>query len=328
MSDTTPTAARPTARKDSHWYARDGTPCYEIIGKTTGRPRPVNIADARAQGLLPSVTTIIDSILRKPALEAWKTEQAILACLTAPRKDGEEIDAFIHRVLQEEQQQNQEAKQAADRGTEIHAALEAYFTGQEVDPEIKPWIMPAAEALMKYGKLVAAEKILVGDGYAGKTDLILDGPECWWVFDYKSTKKLPDPEKGGAYAEHRLQCSAYAQAYADLIAGAGNTKPIRTGNLYISSIQADQAGGKFVICEHEEWQSTYADGFEPLVQHWQWANKYRPNMPGRAKAMPALPVDLSKAKEIVQQSHETEQKVEVLKGRKVVWTPGVATKAQ
>jgi hypothetical protein len=270
----TPTAARTYAANSAHWYdATTGEPRYQIPTVDGKKMKVPTLADARKFGFLPSVTTILDAVLRKPALEAWKTEQAVLACLTAPRKEGEADDAFVHRVLQDEQQQNQEAKAAADVGTQIHTALEAFFDEEVAPPaEMMAWIMPAAQAVLaKFGKAADTERILVGDGYAGKTDLLLEAPECWWLLDFKSTKKLPDPMKGGAWMEHRLQLSAYAAALArEQDEDSPTNKPIRTANVYISTITE----GKFAICEHEDWQQTYTQGFQPLLTHWQWSNKY------------------------------------------------------
>lgn len=329
MSDTpttpTATAARPTGRKDSHWYSPAGEPCYEIIGKTTGKPRPVTIRDARDGGWLPSVTTIL-KVLHKEGLVNWMIEQACLACLTTPQKPDESLDAFVYRVLHVEHVQDEESEIARDKGTEIHAAMEAYFLGEEVPEDLKPWIGPAADAINQYGELVTAEKILVGDGYAGKTDLILDSPDCWWLWDYKSTKKLPDPRKGGAWPEHRLQASAYAMAYEALV---GDAKPIRTGNVYVSSVES----GKFVICEHEDWRAAYIEGFSPLVLHWQWMNRYYPGrVVGRVpepkaapKAEAPKPTPPPEAPATTAPAVPSGQPTEI-KGHKVVWTPGVTTK--
>jgi hypothetical protein len=221
---------------------------------------------------LPSVTSIIDSILRKPALEAWKTEQAVLSVMTSPRLPGEADDVFVHRILHTEEVQNEEAAAARNKGTEIHKAIEARLSGQEPEPDMVPWIAPAAEAILKLGSHVTSEKILVGNGYAGKTDLIQETETHWLLWDYKSTKKLPDPNKGGAWTEHVLQLAAYAASFWKLLSQVNNQKPIRTANCYISTVEQ----GKFVICDHDpDWQKTFNQGFAPLVQHWCWKNNYR-----------------------------------------------------
>lgn len=308
-----PTAARTTARKDSHWYTLTGEPRYEIIGKTTGKPRPVTLRDAREGQLVPSVTTIL-KLLHKQGLVDWMIEQAVLACLTSPRKEGEAMDAFVERVLHVEKVQEQEGLIARDKGTEIHNALEDYFTGIEIPEDIKPWIMPAIEALEKYGDVAATEKILVGEGFAGKTDLIMEAAVNWWVWDYKTTKKLPDPTKGGAWSEHRLQLSAYARAYTDLLNdSAPQNKPVRTANIYISTVDC----GKFVICEHPEWETCFAEGFAPLVTHWQWANNYRPGST-LEKVKPAVTVKPPAPEP------KPAADPNVVKGRKVSWDAATA----
>lgn len=267
----TTSVARPTERKNGHWYYTDGRPCYELAKKDgTGMKSPT-LADARKLNLLPGVTTILD-LLRKPALEAWKIEQGVLAVMTSKQNPGEELDAFINRVLQIERVQDQESQVARDRGTEIHDALESYFIGKEVPEEIKPWIMPAALAIAARGECVACEKILVGPGYAGRTDLIQEAPDAWLVADFKSTKKLPEK---GAWFEHELQLAAYAKAWETTFMQAeGPTpKPIKTYNVYISTTEQ----GAFKIWDNDpDWPKAYRRGFVPLVIHWQYKNDYDP----------------------------------------------------
>jgi hypothetical protein len=268
MSDRTPTAARPTSRKDAHFYGLDGTPQYQVIGKTTGKPRPPTIRDARKNNWLPGVSNVL-KCLHKEGLVNYLIEQSVLAALTTPQLEGEQIDSFIYRVLHTEKVQEQESEIARDTGKEIHSAIEDYFQGVPVPDGLAPWIMPAIRELEKFGQVAFTEKILIGDGYAGKTDLGQDCPQCWRLWDIKSTKNLPK----GAWPEHRLQLSAYAKAFADTLAQASDqNKPIVTANIYISTVDC----GQFVIAEHEEWLRTYMRGFAPLVTHWQWANDYVP----------------------------------------------------
>lgn len=288
------TAARIQSSDSAHWYQQDGEPCYEVIGKSTGRPRPVNITDARARNLVPSVTTLL-KVLHKEALVNWRIEQAVLACLTTPRLSSidpatnatveEALDAYINRVLHVEKVQEQEGQIARDKGIEIHDALEMLFSGAAtpVTDELKPWIMPAYEAVIALGgKTLSTEQILVGSGYAGRTDLIVAlDDNTFDIWDFKSAKKLPDPKKGGSWQEHRLQLAAYAQAFLETqFAKDAKLKAenIRTRNLYIST--ADQ--GRFVICENGSWESCFWDGFMPVLYYWQWANNFK--LPVTSKA--------------------------------------------
>lgn len=265
------TVARPTTRKDSHWYYSDGRPCYELPKKDGSGMKTPTLADARKLLLLPSVTTIL-KILNKPELQNWIVEQAVLAVITTPRKEGEGDDAYIQRVLHVEEVQNQERDLARDKGIAIHDACEDYFQGRDVPAEMRPWVMPAVEAVSRYGELVATESILVGSGYAGRTDLILMGQECWWLFDYKGTKRLPPK---GAWREHVLQLAAYAAAYsAQLAALKGDNvgRVIKTANVYISTAEE----GKFQIWEHDpNWKLAH-EAFMHLVSYWQFENTYAP----------------------------------------------------
>lgn len=265
------TIARPTSRLDSHWYTKDAQACYELPKKDGSGMKVPTLADARKLNLLPSVTTIL-KIMAKPELQKWIVEQAVLSVLTTPRNEGEQLDAFIQRVLHDEKIQDQEAQAARDKGVAIHDAMERYFTGQDVPEELRPWIMPAAEAVGKYGEVVAAEKILVGKGFAGKTDLIQKAPLFWWVWDFKTSKKLPDPKKG-AWKEHRLQLAAYANAFLRTIDTGliPEGTPIRTANCYISTTEQ----GQFVICENGPWSFDW-EAFEHLLRVWQWDNQYTP----------------------------------------------------
>ena len=265
---TTPTAARPTSSDGSHWYFQDGRPCHTVKRASGDGERPTTLADARKLGLLPSVTNIL-GVLDKPALTNWKIEQAVLATHTAPKLPSESLDDFIHRVIHTERQQDQEAQVARDRGTQIHNAMEKLFKRESVDPELLPWVMPAFIEIRKRQYLfVGCELVLVGRGYAGRTDLIhIDESESLWLWDWKSAKTLPTK---GAWTEHTLQLAAYAAAHCVLDMPYKRT---RTGNVYISTVER----GKFVVCEHEPWEPAY-EAFQKLLRFWQWQNNYKPNL--------------------------------------------------
>lgn len=269
---------KPT-KNGSHWYQTDGTPLHWVPKKDGSGNRATTLADARKLNLLPSVTHILN-LLDKPALNAWKVREGVIAVTTAPDVPGESLDAKITRVLDTEEQQEETAQAARDLGTEIHEACEAYFTGADVPEWLMDMIRPACLEVAKYGSPVATEKILVGEGYAGRTDLIMESVPCWWLWDFKSAKTLPNPKKG-AWLEHRLQLAAYAKAFHRMLANAGPgdphnnsaTKPIRTANCYISTVER----GKFVICEHDgAWPDLYYWGFETILKFWQGANQYTP----------------------------------------------------
>lgn len=264
------TIARPTIDARAHWYYPDGKPCFEVIAKGTGKSRPTTLRDARELGLLPSVTTLL-KLLRKPELESWIVEQACLSVLTTPRGEGEELDAFVKRVLHEERHQDQERDAAADLGARIHRLLAGGQLTNE-NQDLWPYCGPVLDYLSNR-KVVASEQIVVGKGYAGTVDLMtvhqeynsvvekdlrLEGYLDLW--DFKSTKKLPDK----SYPEHRLQLAAYAQA---IEAGEQEYSVCDTYNVYISTTKP----GQFKVYKNPRWSFDFDNGFSPLLEYWTWS---------------------------------------------------------
>lgn len=266
----------------SHFYSRDGTPHHFVDKKDGNGTRPATITDARKNGWLPGVTDILD-LLDKPALTRWKVRQGVYAVATAPDIPGDGLDAKIERILDVEQQQDEESRIAKERGSQIHEACAAWWapmhTWHEKFSAMAPWVCPALKAVSERGSFVASEKVLVGDNYAGTSDLILETPDHWEIGDFKSCKSLPDPKKG-SWLEHRVQCSAYAAAWWKKLQEVGLplvevSKPIVTWNCYISTTDP----GKFVIFAHDpDWQKTYNTIFAPLVQVWQGIKNYTPTI--------------------------------------------------
>ena len=259
------TAANVHSSQDSHYYWPNGDPAYELKKKSGQGMKKPNITDARELGLLPSVTTIL-KVLDKPALNAWKTEQSVLAVLTSVRKPGEKDDEFVHRVLSVEQVQNQEASQAADKGTAIHDAVELCLQGKEFNVAWKPYVEGVLPVLSNLGKIIWTEKILVNPeaGYAGRTDIGLETERDIFIVDLKSTRSMP---KNEPWIEARLQTASYAKCIGNVA-----DKHVITGVIYISTVLP----GAVKLFLNENWQETYERGFKPLLSYWQFANNYRP----------------------------------------------------
>lgn len=254
------TAARTNTEGSARFYTRTGEPCFEIPKKKGDGTRKPTIKDAREMGLVPSVTSIL-KVLDKPQLNAWKIEQACLAVLTSPRKDGEDVDSFVHRILHVEEVQDEEARKARDLGSAIHDALAMALAGDLYDPDLEPYVKPVVMWRMGVGSLAWTEKVVVGDGYAGRADALLDNDTLGVLVlaDFKTTGTMPKE----SYLDHRLQTSAYAAAL-------GNTggKRIVTCNVYISTKQP----GQFIVHSQDDWAETYVKGFEPILNYWKFAN--------------------------------------------------------
>lgn len=253
------TAARVFTEGNAHWYYPNGEPCYELPKKDGGVKSPT-LADAKKLGLKPGVTKII-GLLDKPALNDWKVEQACLAILTSTQKPEEALDAFVHRVLHEERVQDEEAKKARDVGTQIHDAIDKAINGEPYDTSLEAFVKPVLDWRTATGRVVWTEKHLIGDGYGGRGDVLLENETLNYLLlvDFKTTSKLPEK---ASWLEHRLQTAAYA-------ATVGNTgdRRIITGNVYIST----KKPGDIAVFTQDDWQQTYACGFLPLLEFWQWS---------------------------------------------------------
>jgi hypothetical protein len=189
-------------QENGHWYTKDGNPAYTTVGKTG--ERPTTLRDAKKLGLLPSVTTI-NGMLSKAGLDTWKQQQVLLAALTLPRLDGEGEQEWLARVMQDSKATGREA---AERGTAIHAVIESYFE-QVYMPE-KPAYLDNIDKALKdaFGEqLWLAEKSFGHAlGFGGKCDLMSkDG----FVVDFKT--KETDLDKVDVYFEHEMQLAAYRE---------------------------------------------------------------------------------------------------------------------
>ena len=195
-------------QENGHWYTRDGTPAYTTIGKTG--ERATTLRDARKEGLLPSVTTI-NGMLSKAGLDTWKQQQVLLAALTLPRLADEPEDEWLKRVMQDSRATGREA---AERGTAIHAIIESYF--EQVYMPIKPAYLDAIDSALKsaFGEQPWLAERSFGHplGFGGKCDLIakpINGKGTGYVVDFKT--KDTDLDKVDVYFEHEMQLAAYRE---------------------------------------------------------------------------------------------------------------------
>ena len=191
-----------------HWYTKEGTPAYTTIGKTG--ERATTLRDARKEGLLPSVTTIIN-LMSKPALSSWLQQQVLLAALTLPRESNEPEQEWLKRVMSDSKATGREA---AERGTAIHNIIQGYFE-QMYLPE-KPVYLDAIDSTLKsaFGSQLWLSEKSFGHhlGYGGKCDLMakpMNGQGSGFVVDFKT--KDTDLDKVDIYFEHELQLAAYRE---------------------------------------------------------------------------------------------------------------------
>ncbi len=211
---TTETLKTPLASEQGHFYDRKtGAAVYEVAMTSKAGMRPTNVGDARKLDLAPSVTKVMNDCMAKPGLEAWKLQKVLEASLTLPKRDGETVDAYAKRVIEDSKA---EGIAAADRGTQLHKAIEDFIRGK-VDPL---W----ANHLELLDKTMEFHGIDIHAGqpehsfaaslnelwYGGKIDYhanknIVGGGI---LIDFKSKDKI-EPKRPLVYDEHAMQIGAY-----------------------------------------------------------------------------------------------------------------------
>jgi hypothetical protein len=260
----------------SHWYLPDGSPFHEVERADGKGLRPTTLRDARKVGAYPSVTNVL-SVLAKPGLDAWKQEQAIIAALTLPRRDGESEDEFARRVVAD---MGEQVVKAVDLGTAIHAACEVYAQTKALpeNPEIRALFEPVREWFDREVERISRVESVVTHtefGYAGTVDLVakLASTGAWSVIDFKTQKLRTDASgkpKPLFYELWPLQMEAYRQAIVHSFAGK---QPVDNVSVVISS--TDPAPVVARVWPREE-QSAYWKAFLNARDLWVWLKGYCP----------------------------------------------------
>lgn len=240
-----------------HWYTRDGEPMYTIMGKTTGRLRNTTLKDARELNLIPSVTTLLNT-LAKPNLEKWKMENMLLAALTLPRMETESEAVYLQRIIQDSKQTGRDA---ADKGTEIHAAIQAFYEGK-TSSRYPRHVQACKNALEShFGALDWISERSFGHelGFGGKCDLY---SPSGIVVDIKS-KEFDDVSKVTTYEEMGMQLAAYR-------VGLG-LPSARCANVFVSRTNPDLA--VVIEWDQEDLKKSW-EMFICILKFWQIRNSH------------------------------------------------------
>jgi len=235
------------ATESGHWYEQDGKPAYTIIGKN-GNERPTTLRDARKLGLVPSVTTII-GCAAAPALTNWKIDQAILSCLTLSREENETEKEYLDRIKADAQEQ---ARKAAERGTQIHALVQNYFekTTDTLSSDLE-FAYSAEETIQNIcGEQVwICEKSFATERYGGKADLHNEK----YLLDIKTKDKFTNLN---LWESHFMQLAAYREGL--------DIRSAECGILWINSVTAESC---LVWAEEKELERGWKM-FLSLLNFW------------------------------------------------------------
>lgn len=237
------------ATQSGHFYKPDGTPAYEVIGKN-GKQRATTIRDARSLGLLPSVTTILRQAAA-PGLERWKIANAINSALTLTRQEGESNEAFIYRIVRDSEEK---AKQAREKGTAIHGAIERLDRVGEYAGHVDK-AMEVVSAWAGIRDWDSERSFASPLGYGGKLDLSCDG----FVLDFKTTEKpLADLD---TWPDHRRQLAAYRMGL--------DMPDARCAICYVSSAVPE---ARLIELDSEELEQGWEE-FKALLAFYKAANR-------------------------------------------------------
>ena len=237
------------ATQSGHFYKRDGTPAYEVIG-ANGKQRATTIRDARKLGLLPSVTQILRQAAA-PGLERWKIANAVNSALALTRREDESEEAFLYRIIKDSEEK---ARIARETGTAIHGAIERL---DETGP-YAAHVNAAMGAVSEWAGLLDwdSERSFASPlGFGGKLDLSAPG----FVIDFKTTEKGLDGIQ--TWPEHRRQLAAYRMGL--------DMPDARCAIVYVSS---GEPKAKVIEIAEEELQQGWAE-FKSLLSFYYAMNR-------------------------------------------------------
>lgn len=241
--------------ESGHWYTRSGEPAY-TYENAVGDRKKTTLRQAKKYDLVPSVTSIL-GIADKPALTHWKILQAIDATFTVRRSDYEDDESHLKAVLNESRRVGREA---AWRGTEIHAMVEKGFRDGLKSPAYTA-VREVLDKLHPNAVWRAEDSFCSRLGYGGKVDLCsLSGV----LVDFKTKDNLADKEVSKlVYDEHGMQLSAYAE-------GMRFHNPERI-SIFID--RDDPTIVKYYYWDRDSHQRHLAM-FKALLTYWQLAKNY------------------------------------------------------
>lgn len=253
------------ASESGHFYDIHGNPRYEVEyadKKRAGQFRPATVSDCRKNNWVPSVS-VINRMLANPGIEQWRIKQVLLSSLTLPRNIGEDDESFAARVMVDSREQQ---KKAMELGTKIHADIERFYLGQQVDEVALGYALEVDRAIQaEFGSLkFAPEKSFAHPlGYGGKVDLpSLEGEGV--VVDTKTKEFGPDDEVGG-HTEHCRQLAAYRVGLGIPLA--------KCANVFVSTSTPGLV--KIVHWKEEQLQQEF-EVFKRLLEIWQITKKHKP----------------------------------------------------
>jgi len=210
--------------------------------------------------LVPSVTNVIGTLSKGDVLSRWSAKMVAEAAWNMRHS----LDAMGQEeaVTVLKQSPWRKSKRASDRGTDIHAYLEALLNRwepEELSSDAEPYRKAADDWFDYIGaslEEVQTEVTLFHPGYAGTTDLIAKRDGRWFIADFKTSKAI--------YDEAALQLSALSacSTLAD-----GSPVPWQGEDVELIVVRIGEDGWEEKVVADRD-QSLRA--FFGLLDAWHW----------------------------------------------------------
>lgn len=243
----------------SHWYAKDGTPHYEVESKS-GSMRDATLRDARKHGWVPSVSTVWKDVVAAPGLNRYYQEQLFDTVVSNSPLANETDGDYKKRMFAVSKEA---ALKAAERGTYFHNLLEQQMVTGSCNTEdlneqqIVRATMNTLKEVCGDDKWMVEKSFAHPSGYGGKIDAHSDN----WVVDFK-TKEMDEGAKPDLYDSYGVQLAAYNH-------GLGGER--RLLNVFVSV-----SSPGYVVTHEWEERERLLGMFEAALKLWQLSKRYNP----------------------------------------------------
>jgi hypothetical protein len=253
------------ATDGGHWYAQDGTPAYEVLGKD-GISRKTTLRDAKKYGYFPGVGDISRRAPKGWDLENWERNKLIRLCRENPEASADAIKKLYF----------EEAEAIMNLGSAIHTCIECHQGGKPYDHTYRPHAVAALDRVNSWcglDGLLPERSFYHPLGFGGRCDVHKqwkgDGIQhVGYVADYK-TKDFDERQTLSVYNNHAMQLAAYRHGFGMPTA--------RCAIIFIST----RVPGVTQLVELEQKQLDKGWlMFCNLLEGWQIEKNYRPNKEG------------------------------------------------
>lgn len=248
------------------FYDDNLRPIYQMPSADGKETVKVTIRQARKHGLMLSVSRILEEVADFDLVK-WGKDQVAKACAEypydKPDKSEENMAAYLALV---KAKADEYRNFTADRGKELHAAVERYYRGEQVDrsdPAVDAAIAAFDEKFAEWGaESITNERAIGGRkfGVVGTPDLVVKCGDVLRIVDFKTTdlSKFTKP-----YVKWKLQLGAY-----DWLSG-------EVKGTEIWQAVGDRTTGDVRFLQHDD-PDQWRQAFKHLVEFVFLINSYDP----------------------------------------------------